>query len=580
MFSFSSRPRQQQVLGPVTQPEPSSNLERLRLQLPLERTPIKSSSSPSQRSATPSQRSATPPPGVSRARRKLPKKDYAEEKTDKDISSESEDDWKKGSADESKEESEDDLEDEPVSKKRNYFQEKKSALFDTDEEEGDTEEIRDVRRRVKSELHDLILEKLNQEAPVDPNKWVPDEEDGELLKEWFIAPLMKNSKNFMRFGKKDKQRVQQQVMKGDMFADKEGKELGEYATTASMYLSGLKVFLGLYQEELAIVNPDCLVDSRLHLWQFFQFKKKNHIMLPLTINNILEKVETPIMRQNTFAGYRQLVTSMSEFLATEAGWVLFKKRSQREMNLDEVDMAKEARQQRSLEIGHCENIISQLKKNKPYAKFKREREMLADGRNMFKEKFEGYEVPDPKVAIPLYLSHTTTRNLYNKMVEWAMHKYICTAKEMAKLSHDFVQRLHLKNGHRIQVFKLFKRRHYMEAINRPAKYPYKGVTGGEANEKIFKDDDGQQFTVLENPHEVDLSGVTEDERQEWELLQGIAAKIEKHKTGVSYPCYIWFSAWDQVYMKAYEEISSNFMKANKINFSNQSPFFINSKVVY
>ena len=77
-----------------------------------------------------------------------------------------------------------------------------------------------------------------------------------------------------------------------------------------------------------------------------------------------------------------------------------------------------------------------------------------------------------------------------------------------------------------------------------------------------------------------MSGATEDERQEWELMQGIAAKIEKHKTGVSYPCWIWFSAWDQVYMKAYEEISSNYMKANKINFSNQSPFFINSKVVY
>ena len=341
---------------------------------------------------------------MSRARRKLPKKDYAEEKTDKDMSSESEDDWKKGSEDESKEESEDDLEDEAVSKKRNYFQEKKSSLLDTDDEEEDTEEIRDVRRRVKMELHDLILEKLNQEAPVDPNKWVPDEEDGEKLKEWIIAPLMKNSKNFMRFGKKDKERVQQKVMKGDMFADKEGKELGEYATTASMYLSGLKVFLGLYQEELTMVNPDCLVDSRLHLWQFFRFKQENHIELPLTITHILEKVQTPIMRQNTFAGYRQLVTSMSEFLATEAGRVMFTKRSQREMNLDEVDMAKEAREQRSLEIGHCENILSQLRKNKPYAKFKREREMLADGRNEFREQFEGYEVPDSKVAIPLYLN--------------------------------------------------------------------------------------------------------------------------------------------------------------------------------
>ena len=80
---------------------------------------------------------------------------------------------------------------------------------------------------------------------------------------------MKNSKNFMRFGKKDKEGVKQRVREGDMFTDKGGKEPGEYAQTAFMYVSGLKLFLGLYQEELTMVNPDCLVDSRLHLWQFF-----------------------------------------------------------------------------------------------------------------------------------------------------------------------------------------------------------------------------------------------------------------------------------------------------------------------
>ena len=60
---------------------------------------------------------------MSRAKRKLPKRDYADEKSDKeDLSSESEDEWKEGSEDEWKEESEDDLVDEVVPKKRNYFQ--------------------------------------------------------------------------------------------------------------------------------------------------------------------------------------------------------------------------------------------------------------------------------------------------------------------------------------------------------------------------------------------------------------------------------------------------------------------------
>ena len=55
------------------------------------------------------------------ARRKLPKKDYTEEKCDKDKSSESDDDWKEGPEDEWNEESEDDLEHKAVSKKTNFF---------------------------------------------------------------------------------------------------------------------------------------------------------------------------------------------------------------------------------------------------------------------------------------------------------------------------------------------------------------------------------------------------------------------------------------------------------------------------
>ena len=65
-----------------------------------------------------------------------------------------------------------------------------------------------------------------------------------------------------------------------------------------------------------MVNQDCL-------WQFFRYKQENHTELHLTITHILEKIQLPIMRQNTLSGYRQLVTSMSEFLSTEAGRVMF-----------------------------------------------------------------------------------------------------------------------------------------------------------------------------------------------------------------------------------------------------------------
>ena len=505
-----------------------------------------------------------------------------------DLTSESEEEWKEGSNDEFEAEIEPDV----VPKKRNTYQDQKTALLETDDEEEDTEEIRERRRREKRNLHDLIMEQLNKEEVVDPRVFVPDQTDDALLKKWLLAPLMKNSKNYMRFGKKEKDRVKQLVMEGHLFKDKNTKELGEYAQTASAYLSGLKVFLGLYQEELTMVNPDSLVDSRLHVWQFFRFKQEHHLELPLTVTHLLEKIETPVMRSHAHGGFRQLVTSLSEFLATEEGRVLFTKRTPKEMHLDELDMAKEVREQRTLEINHCEAILTQLGKNKPFATYNREREMLASDRQKFKETFEGFKVPVAAVAIPLYLGHSSTRDLYKCMVELAMNKVVLGPKEMAKLSRDYVKRLHLKNGHRLQIFKKFQRRHYFEAINKgAARFPYMGATGDtRKGTKTYRDNEmGLEFGVLENPHAVDMSQATEQEVQEWELTQGIAAmiekpqgiaaNIEKHKTGASYPCWLWFSPWDQVYLRAYEEIAANYMIANKIKFGNQSPFFINSKVL-
>ena len=62
------------------------------------------------------------------------------------------------------------------------------------------------------------------------------------------------------------------------------------------------------------------------------------------------------------------------------------------------------------------------------------------------------------------------------MVELAMNKVVLGPKEMANLSREYVKRLHLKNGHRLQIFKKFQRRHYFETINKgAARFPYMGV---------------------------------------------------------------------------------------------------------
>ena len=97
-------------------------------------------------------------------------------------------------------------------------------------------------------------------------------------------------------------------------------------------------------------------------------------------------------------------------------------------------------------------------------------------RQKLKETFQGFKVPVAAVAIPLYLGHSSTRDLYKCMVELAMNKVVLGPKEMANLSREYVKRLHLKNGHRLQIFKKFQRRHYFETINKgAARFPYMGV---------------------------------------------------------------------------------------------------------
>ena len=39
-------------------------------------------------------------------------------------------------------------------------------------------------------------------------------------------------------------------------------------------------------------------------------------------------------------------------------------------------------------------------------------------------QFEGYEIPDVGAAIPRYLAHQLTRELYYEMVEWASGKVV------------------------------------------------------------------------------------------------------------------------------------------------------------
>ena len=509
--------------------------------------------------------------------------DYTEEDSDReDISGEesSSDEWKVGPGDEdSGEEGLGELEEAPVKARKNFWKERFRKFPDTDAEEDEEEDIREKRREMKIILHNLIEEALAREPEVDPRVWIADAEDDKLMKEEVIGPIMKKSSLYCNFGPHDKQRVRDQVKLGNMFKGEEGKALNEYAKTAQMYYKGLERWLGLYQMELRTTNPDHLVEGCLKLRQFYAFRQPHFLELPLNIEQQMELINSANNVQNTHLGLRELVHSVAVFLGQEKGKVLFERKTQKEAEMDEVDFRDSSRKLHAFEIQHTSNILELLSKHKPFKKYRGRIVSEANKRADYRAVFEGDYVPDPSESVPRYIVSQESRDLYKELIYLAENKVVVSSHKMPKLTRDFIKRLIVKGCYRVHVFNRFQRDHYLKALNYgPCRYPNKAVTKATDGEKVYQDEEGREFSVLAHPHlsQAELENISEDD--ELLTLSGIAVKIEKHKTGGRYPCWMWFSTWNQAYLKAYEEISVNYMEKNKILFNNSTPFFIDSKV--
>ena len=102
---------------------------------------------------------------------------------------------------------------------------------------------------------------------------------------------------------------------------------------------------------------------------------------------------------------------------------------------------------------------------------------------------------------------------------------------------------------------------------------------------INDEESGSRIYTRPDPYTYDQNDPNDPRRKpEWELMQGIAVKILHHKTGAKYPMWLWFSQVQTLYLRMYEEISSNFLIHHKININPatgkpraSSPFFIDGK---
>ena len=119
---------------------------------------------------------------------------YTEDNSDTDNESPS-DEWKAGPGEEISEDNDDRQdeleEEEPNKPNKNFWRDRFNQLIESDAETDEDEDIRERRRQVKTNLHEVIEEALAKEPEVDPRVWFADVEDDLVMKEEIIGQRVK-----------------------------------------------------------------------------------------------------------------------------------------------------------------------------------------------------------------------------------------------------------------------------------------------------------------------------------------------------------------------------------------------------
>ena len=196
------------------------------------------------------------------------------------------------------------------------------------------------------------------------------------------------------------------------------------------------------------------------------------------------------------------------------------------------------------------DIERNLDHKKLFAKFTAQRKQLTEQRQDYRATYEGQKLPDPKEAIQAYMDSEETRALYTQLEQFSTSKKVLTPKQMSKLSRQYLKRLFCKMGIRLQVFgrPLTKQKFFDALTAGAAAYPYlrpdqsRGLDPANINRQLTED---MPIYVRRDPTQPD-PGIPDDrefDKEEFDLLQGIAIPIPYHKTGHKYTIWLWFSCW-------------------------------------
>ena len=131
-------------------------------------------------------------------------------------------------------------------KQKEKIEKRRKAWEDQEEltEIEDDDEFKEVRGANQKELLAEISRSLaKDEEELNSSVFQPDEKSEEIAKKWVIKPILESSPRWIKFGREEKEEIQQQMLSGII-----PKGTQSVTDMARHYWIGLRKLLGLIQE--------------------------------------------------------------------------------------------------------------------------------------------------------------------------------------------------------------------------------------------------------------------------------------------------------------------------------------------
>ena len=196
-----------------------------------------------------------------------------------------------------------------VKKKKGKIEKRRKAWEDQEEltEIEDDDEFKEVRGANQKELLAEISRSLaKDEEELNSSVFQPDEKSEEIAKKWVIKPILESSPRWIKFGREEKEEIQQQVLSGII-----PKGTQSVTDMARHYWIGLRKLLGLIQQaEIKTGRAHKLFKGRLQLWQYFDVKGPNFFQFYRARDflEILNSFKSHGMKKHILGGWTWLMT--------------------------------------------------------------------------------------------------------------------------------------------------------------------------------------------------------------------------------------------------------------------------------